>query len=349
MPTPDDLAERARRYDRSGMAAVIARLPDQIEFALTSPLPRLPASDRSFSKVVVLGMGGSALPTDVLNDAFAERLALGTVRAWRRYDPPPLDDRTLVVASSFSGNTEETVSALEQLPRTTPVIVLTTGGRLEQAAAGRGCPVVRIPRQREPADFQPRSATGYFVTYLARILHGAGLLDDPATAMGGLPAFLRTSTTIRAQAEEMAGWLGARIAVIYVDARHESSIGRVTKIKINENAKRPAFYSSIPESNHNELVGFSGAVGGRFGLLYLRDPASDVRVHRRFGVMRRIFSGFDHVALAEWEIPGATNLQRVFAALLFADWCSYALALLGGVDPTPVDLVERFKRALEDP
>jgi glucose/mannose-6-phosphate isomerase len=137
--------------------------------------------------------------------------------------------------------------------------------------------------------------------------------------------------------------------VFYTDAKYERSIARIAKIKVNENAKRPAFFNCLPEANHNEMIGFSRPLG-RFACLYLHDPASHPRVPVRFEAMRTVFGDrrIDHVEFSKWTIPGTSPAEKVFAGITFADWMSYTLALLDGQDPTPVGLVEDFKKVLGD-
>ncbi|UCE61449.1 MAG: hypothetical protein JSU63_06810, partial [Phycisphaerales bacterium] len=331
----------AKKYDECDMAKVIERLPAQIEIALEQEIPRLPAGP--FNEVVIAGMGGSALPMDVLADAFSEQLTV-PISVWRQYDlPSSAHAKCLFIASSFSGGTEEVLSALELLPsRAKNVVVLCRedepgGKQAELARLGteRGYPVIRIPVSREPEGFQPRSAIGYTVTFLARILSDAGILANPQTELAGVPAFLR-KVEIRPEAEGIAAWLANRIPAVYTDERHLTSIARVTKIKFNENSKRPALFNALPEANHNEMIGFRNKDLGKFGLLYLHDPESHPRIRRRFNVMRELFEreGMTHAAFREWEMPGTTKVQRIFAALAFAEWCSYTLALLDGLDPT---------------
>ncbi len=343
-----ELRALAARYDKFHMAAVIERTPGQIEFALTdSNFPEI--QKREYSLVIVAGMGGSALPIDVLKGAFHGRFCtpIDVCRNYRclsRVSP-----MTLAVASSFSGNTEEAITAMEDIAgRGAEMVVIAAGGRLEEIAHERGYPLVRIPYEREGEGFQPRSATGYMVTYFARMFSAAGILEDPTSELSTLPSFLR-SLNIRSQAEEMARWFADRIPVIYVDEPHESSIARIFKIKLNENAKRPAFYYSLPEANHNEMIGFTQPYG-RFAVLYLCDPASHERVNQRFDIMKKLFQqrGLDHVDFRQWTLPGDTALRKIFAGLLFADWCAYTLALLGGIDPSPVSFVEEFKVELNN-
>lgn len=339
------LSERAARFDHCDMATVIEGLPTQIEVALEQEMPPIP--EGPFRQVVLVGLGGSALAADIVNDAFADKLR-GPVTVSRHYNLPScVDDQTLVIASSFSGATEEVLHAIESFPTHAPnVVVVSAGEPLTSLGRARGYPVIRIPKHREPDGFQPRSALGYAVTFLARLLHAAGLMDSPRADLESLPQFLRDAD-IRAAAEETAMWLQDKIPVVYTDEKHVLSIARVAKIKFNENAKRPALYNAFPETNHNEMIGF-GKVMVPFGIIYLHDPTSHPRIRHRFDIMKRVFERemLHHVGFREWEMPGDTNFQRVFAASLFADWCSYTLALLDGVDPTPVALVESFKQLL---
>lgn len=338
----------ASRYDRDDMARVISGTPDQIEFALAdSAFPDLNLPD--VSRVVIAGMGGSALPADVVEDVFAGDLT-APLHVSRQYTVPgALDSSTLVIATSFSGSTEETLAAFDQVITTdASVVVIAAGGALAERAEQHARPFIRIPKEREPAGFQPRCALGYFATYITRVLDSAGVLPDGCRTLASVIPFLRQAD-IRGPAEDMASWVEHRVPLVYTDQSHERSIARIAKIKLNENSKRPAFYNVFPEANHNEMIGMSGHFG-EYALVYIKDPSSHQRIHRRYEVTRDLYlkRGLSHVDFASWELPGITTIERVFAGLVFADWWSYALALLGGVNPTPVDLVEEFKVLLRD-
>jgi glucose/mannose-6-phosphate isomerase len=339
-----DLRALATEHDHADLAGVIERMPGQIEFALQDPaFPHV--APESYDRVVVAGMGGSALPVDVLLGCFPGRAAV-PIETCRTYAYPRAGGRVLVIASSFSGNTEETISALEdQLRRGADAVVVTAGGRLAELADEHGLPRVTIPAAREGEDFQPRCATGYVATYLARILAAVGVLPEPAEELAAVPDFLR-GLDLRTASEAIARQLGDRIPVVYTDDRHLMSVARITKIKFNEHAKRPAFFNALPEANHNETIGFSSP-HGRFALLYLHDPDSHPRVARRFDVMEQVFAGAGHMAFARWTMPAGTAAQKVFACNTFGEWCAYTAALLGGIDPTPVPLVEDFKKLLD--
>ncbi len=341
------LEELAFMHDRSSMKKVIEGLPKQIETSLDCPIPHPPHGQ--FSRILLIGLGGSALPADILVEAFGEQL-LVPVTVSRHYSVPPwVDSRTLVIASSFSGETEEVLASLNQLKAVSNVVALAGGGELAKQAASRGIPLLRVPVDQEPPGFQPRLAFGYMATLMVRVLSAAKLIGNAEEQLADVPGFLRGSS-LRAEAEDAAWWLGDRIPVIYTDPSYVRSIARIAKIKFNENSKRPAFFNELPEANHNEMIGFTRSLAD-FGVLYLHDPESHPRIRHRYHVMRRVFSeeGLGNVAFREWTMPGTARIQKIFAALMFADWCSYTRALLDGLDPTPVELVERFKKRLDSP
>ena len=341
------------------MGRVIAATGDQVRFALDDP--RFPARELAqlaaggggradagpVSEVLVVGMGGSALPADILNDALSDRLP-HPVGVCRHYAlPRRRGARRLLVFSSFSGNTEEVLEPLRALPPTAPdVAIVTAGGALAEIGRDRRIPVVRIPAEREPAGFQPRSASGYVVTYLARLLDAVGYAGFPARGFRALARFL-DGTDFREEGEQIARRIEGRIPLFYTDEEHALSVGRIAKIKYNENAKQPAFFNALPEANHNEMIGFGGARED-YAVVYFRDPASHPAVHRRFETMRNVL-GSRRIRFSQCEMRGASGLERVFSALTVADWISYYAALLAGVDPTPVALVEEFKHRLSQP
>lgn len=340
-----ELETLAQKYDFYKMREVIEHLPRQIEIALKQELPAIPTGP--FKGAVIVGMGGSALPVDVITTAFQERLNV-PVSVVRNYQlPPSVTKDHLIIASSFSGTTEETLAAIEPLHQDAKnVVCVTTGGRLRALAKERGYPLVLMNIEKEPPGFQPRSAVGYFVTYLARVLSVAGVMADTTAEIATIPQFLR-GINFSKDAEKIAIWLQDKIPVIYCDEMYHAAIARTAKIKFNENSKRPAFFNALPEANHNEMIGFTASMG-LFGILYLHDQSSHPRIQQRFEVMKRVFAegSLNHVSFMKWMIPGETKLQKIFAALVFAERCSYDLALLAGFDPTPVDMVEKFKSAL---
>lgn len=335
--------ELAARWDRSNMARVIDGMCGQVEFALKDPdFPQL--RSETIDEVVVVGMGGSVLPVDILNDVLEDQLPR-PIRACRHYRlPSPTSGRRLLVFSSFSGNTEEVVEPLRSLHADTGnLAIVTAGGELAEIGRERDIPTVLIPAGREPEGFQPRCASGYIATYLARLLDAAGYADVPFERFEALVPFLR-GLDLRGDGEKLARSLDGRVPVFYADEPHALSVARITKIKFNENAKLPAFYNALPEANHNELMGFAGS-REKFAIVYFRDPESHSRLDQRFDIVQKVLAA-PNMTFLEWEMPGSNRLERVFSALTLADWTSYFAALLRGIDPTPIALIEEFKRLL---
>ncbi len=326
------------------MGLVIQQFPDQFGKALGQQHPELPSGP--FRAVYVVGMGGSASPVDIVNAAFAKQLTV-PLSIIKHYElPAGLTDEDLIIACSFSGNTEETLEAIENFPEAAANLVcLTAGGQLESRARERRYHIVTMQVQGEPDGFQPRSAVGYFVTHLARVLVQTGAMTDLGE-LAGIPEFLG-KLDLAIDAEQLARWLVDKIPVVYTDAPLELALARSAKIKFNENSKRPSFFYAFPEVNHNEMMGFMHS-GSRFGIVYFHDPSSHSRIRQRYMVMRKVMAdaGLDHVEFREWQLPGESTLQKIMAGLAFAETCSFYLAMFDGVDPTPVDMVEAFKSAL---
>lgn len=337
------LAALTQRLVRWNMVGSSEQLPAQIESALEQEVPS--PNGGPFNEVVLVGMGGSGTPMDIVRDIFREQLRV-PVTVVREYDlvSAKPQSKRLLILSSLSGSTEEVLAAFEGVNLATAgVVVMTGGGRLLKAAAAKGVPTINIPA------CPPRATVGYTVPFLARLLFQAGVMTDPRPELEGLVAFLRQATS-KDEAIETAEWLGHSIPVIYSDERHVLSVGQTTQIKFNENSKRAAFYNALPEANHNEMVGFTEAVG-QFGILYFDDPTAHPRIRRRYAAMQQVFAarGLSHVRFRRWEMAGESPAQRTFSSLSFADWCSHALALYSGYDPTTIELVDEFKQVLEGP
>ncbi|MFH0923097.1 MAG: bifunctional phosphoglucose/phosphomannose isomerase [Candidatus Micrarchaeota archaeon] len=285
-------------------------------------------------KLVLLGMGGSALPGDLLNFCFGL-----SIRVSRDYDcPPEVDGKTLVLACSYSGNTEETLSAAKQaFDAGGKLVCIATGGKLKKFADEFGLPFVELP-----SGIQPRCATGYFFSSLTKVLANSGFLDLKDDELKALSEWLG-SKDFDETGRKIAVKIKGSIPVFYSSSEWWP-IARVCKIKINENSKQPAFYNVFPELNHNEMVGFTNPVA-RFTAVFLRNPSDDERVKRRMEITRSLLNE-KGVNSIDYQVIGESALQTCFSTLLFFDWASYHLALENGVDPTPVEMVEGLKKKL---
>lgn len=346
MPFPEELdgPEIYERLDSGGMAGLIADLPQQLRRAveLTASLALL-ESHRRPREVVVLGMGGSAIAGD-LAAALVEEIPLRVVRG---YDLPTyVQPDALVVASSHSGQTEETLSAFGQAgQRGCPRLVITTGGRLAELAREEGLPLVLFAY---PAP--PRATVGYQLALLLGVLHRAGVYAAPdldaslqeIARVAGLchPEVLAASNP----AKHLAGELQARLPIVY-GAEHLSPVARRWKTQINENAKSFAAYEELPEADHNAVVGYEYPSSAGVALIFLETPDYGRRTAVRFEVTRELAKRQGHrVHTVGSAAPGW--LAQMLGLIHLGDWTSYYLALLNGVDPTPVEAIDRLKSAL---
>ena len=287
--------------------------------------------------LTVCGMGGSAIGADLAAAAIGRR-ATRPLRTVRGYSLDPwLGGHTLVLCASYSGDTEETLACFEAAGAAgAPRVALTTGGRLAQLARAEGVPVIGVP-----GGMQPRAAVVYMTVgalECAALCGAAPSLRDEIEGAGALLAELLDDPEPTA----VAGALDGRVPIVY-GAELTDPVAARWKTQINENAKRPAFQSTLPEADHNELCGY--AAGGDFTLVFLEDEGQHERVRRRIELTAEVAraAGLETVRVRS---RGQTALQRVMSLVLLGDLTSVRLAELAGVDPTPVDALERFKQAL---
>jgi glucose/mannose-6-phosphate isomerase len=348
--TPALVVER----DPQDMHVAIARLGDHVAEGWASAWQAAAGvadmrPPGGWDGVVICGMGGSAIGADVIRTALPDLTV--PYEAVRGYEPPSwLSRRTLVVPVSYSGGTEETlscVSAASQIGNR-PVCIA-GGGSLASLASERGW--LRVPL---PVGLQPRAAVGYLTTAIAAVLARAGLAPHMEEQVKEAAELLREqaaelSPVVPEQyniAKVLARRLFGRLAVVYGFGT-TAPAARRWKTQLNENAKMPAVFSELPELDHNEIVGWEGdpELVARLYVVALDDPLGDERIRRRLQPtlerVRQRAGGVDVVA-ARGESP----LARCLTAAYVGDWVSLYVALLSGIDPTPVAAIEQLKRTL---
>jgi glucose/mannose-6-phosphate isomerase len=313
-------------------------IPDQLRDALWRiESARLEPAEAA--GVMVCGMGGSAIGADLAAAALGDRLTrpLVTIRGYGL--PSWATPEWTVLCSSYSGNTEETLAcfaAAEALGARR--IVVSTGGQLVEGAREAGLPVVGLP-----GIFQPRAAVAYMFTAVAEIAALAGAAPRVHTEIDAAAAFLeREAEALRARAAEIAVQLEGTYPVVY-GADLTAPVGRRWKCQVNENAKLPAFYSELPEADHNELCGWDVPDG--LAAVFLEDSDQHPRVRRRFDLTAEAVTGKGATAVRV-ETAGETRVARLLWATMLGDLVSLELAKARGVDPLPVAAIERFKQAM---
>lgn len=332
--------------DKENLRQVIIDSPKQIGAGLK--LAEKINISGDFKSLMVSGMGGSALPANILriylNDLYAKnpeknhRFGIFQNRAYSL--PPEAYDNCLNFFSSYSGNTEETVASLEEaLKSVLPSVGFASGGKLHEMCAKNSVPCVSLP-----GGIQPRYALGYSFAAMFRVLANIGMVEDKSEELIALSEKLdKTVLALEARGKELAGKLVGKTPIIYASAKFKA-LAMIWKIKINENAKTPAFHNFYPELNHNEMVGYT-LPQGKFHVITLLDKNDHPQNIKRMRITAELFQekGIETTII---EMENDNIFNAIFSTLLLGDWTAYYLALAYGQDPTPVVMVEDLKKKL---
>ncbi len=345
MRSLDDISNH-RAADPSGMLQVALDLPGQVRegwrLGCAAPLPSLPAPP---AHLVVAGMGGSAIGGDLLAAVLEPRLPIPLVVVRDSRLPSYVGPRSVVIATSYSGETEETLAAAEQAVKAgAALLAITSGGRLAEIAGDR---LVRIPRV-----LAPRAALGYLMISALAALDRWGLCGPCAGDVEDTAAVLHEVAsevgplvpTARNAAKSLAGRLSGCTPAIYAGSPEVEAAARRWKTQFNENSKVFATWNTFPELTHNEIVGWSGpaeVLRTIAVIVLLGGQESERAMHRIRSTSELAF----RKAAGVHEIPGrgGNRLSRLLSLVLLGDVTSVYLAYLRGVDPTPVDAIDAIK------
>jgi glucose/mannose-6-phosphate isomerase len=336
------------RIDTQNMLAEIDNLPDQLEQAWKlSRYQPLPAWD-GIRQVIIAGMGGSAIGADLLS-AYTTPACHVPLVVQRNYDLPAWarGPETLVIASSHSGNTEETLSVFEQAVHNgCRTVAVSRGGQLRVAAEQASAPFWQFEHNG-----QPRAAVGYSFGLLLGLLHRLGLIPDPTDEvqaaverMCAQQISLRATTPdVSNPAKRMAGQLYGRYVVVF-GADALEPVARRWKGQLNEVAKAGAAFEFLPEADHNTLAGVTNPdeVLAKVFTLFLRAPSYHPRNRLRADLTKQVFM-LEGINTDFIDASGSTRLEQQWTALHMGDYTAYYLAMAYQVDPTPVDAIESLK------
>lgn len=343
--TPDAVAE----IDRSGLVAETLSLNEQLRDALWRVETASLTAQDSPGGLVIAGMGGSSIGGALARAALGDRASRPIMLAREYALPSWTTPDTTVLCSSYSGNTEETLAAYaaaQALGATT--IVTTTGGKLADLARADGVPVIPLP-----GGFQPRTAVAYSLVVALEVAALCGAAEsvrseiDVAAAHAGVLA-ARWAPDVDGDnlAKTLARGLHGTVPQI-CGAGLTKPVAYRWKTQLNENAKLPAFASELPELDHNEIAGWDSARSlAPFSAVFLDDSDLHPRVRQRIELTRGLISGRGAPTF-KIETDGQTRLARLVSLVLLGDLVSQYLAVLRGVDPTPVEVLDSIKAALD--
>ena len=320
--------------DKENMKSVLEDFPKQCREALS--LAKGIKVSAEIDKVVVCGMGGSAIGGSLLK-AYMKDSAI-PVFVVRNYNMPQfVDDKTLVFAISYSGNTEETLSALTQAKNKNAVVIaITSGGQLADLVDT----VIKIP-----SGLQPRNGVAYLFFPLIGILFNSGIIDVRNSDLNEAIKIVSDTEYFSDKGRDLARKIKEKTPVIYSTPEFEVAAYRF-KTQINENAKHPAWNSVLPELCHNEILGYAGMERSKFITFIIKDKEDHERNVKRIEIIKNIFE--ERVDVEEILSLGESYLARLFSVIYLGDWISFHLAMWKRIDPTPVYVIEELKKALKE-
>lgn len=292
-------------------------------------------------KFIVVGMGGSHLSAGLLKiwNPYID------IIAHQDYGLPAMEEEELknrlVIAISYSGNTEEVIDAFEKaIEKKIPVAVISTGGKLLELAKKHSVPYIRMP----DIEIQPRCALGLSMKSMLKIMGEERALKETESLADSL-----NPDDYEREGRNLAKILKGHVPVIYSSARNYS-IAYNWKTKFNETGKIPAFFNVFPELNHNEMTSFDAndktmPLSEKFHFIFLKDKDDHPKIQKRMEVLKVLYNE-RKLGVEIVEIKGKSVFHRIFSSLLLADWAAYYTAQIYGTEPEKVPMVEEFKKLI---
>lgn len=348
-----------RQIDSQDMFSILQDFPRQVKEAVTigKNAPNFHEKPVS-SHFVIAGMGGSAIGGDLLRSYAAatngaDHLNIVVNRTYHL--PGNNDENTNIILSSYSGGTEETLSAgREAIAKTSRIISITSGGELAAVASKYGFPAITIP-----GGLQPRCAIGYSFFPMLYILIKSGAfkheaIEESELAISELIELLEEKSVLYADlnstanpAIQLAEAIFGTVPVIYSAGERLDVVNLRWRGQFQENAKNFAFGNFLPEMNHNEVNSWANPpeMANKFSIIFLLDHDDHERVRIRFSALEKLLQNRSAKILS-YQSNAKTLLARIFDLIYLGDWASYYLSLLNGVDPTPIPFINELKEIL---
>lgn len=338
-------------FDRHNMLELVMSFPTQFHHARQIGSDFTCAIDAKRIKTIVfVGMGGSAIGGDLVISYLGDQLTRPATVIRNYALPSYVDSSTLVIISSYSGNTEESISGMEQAEKKkAQLLCITSGGEVATKARQRHLPVIAIP-----GGAPPRTALAYLSVPVILFLTKHGFAHDISTELDETELLLKQKAERYAPdskdnpAFALAETLRGKIPILYSSADLLGVVGLRWKGQLSENAKVLAFQNVFPELNHNEIVGWEQLhhLFQHFQIIYLRDQADHPRNQKRMAITKKIL---EQVAppIVELFTEGNSRLARLFSLIYLGDMVSFYLAILNGIDPTPIEKIQMLKDQLQ--
>ena len=348
-----DDRKKISKLDSQDMLGVVEGFASQLEEAKkisgSAEISDLKAA--SFEGIAIMGMGGSGFTGDIIKSLIDDEISIPVIVIKGYNLPSFINDRWLIIAVSYSGNTEETISAaMQAIDKKCRILCISSGGDIERIAEENKKVLVKVP-----GGYQPRGASGYliFTTYLLMgriglVKIGQDVIDDTIDIVKKkVEEYGRNKKAENNFAKKLAFELVDFFPVIYGMEGYLSAVAYRWKCEINENSKCPSFWNVFPELNHNETVGWQNLkdITGRFALVVFNDSGSSdkikVRIKTTIDLVAKNFG-----KVLKIPVQGRSKLAKALSTIFLGDITSVYLSFLYGIDPTPIDRISVLKSEL---
>jgi len=331
----------SKKFDSQNLHAIIKGLPQQFLDGYNSTDIKIPTDTK---KILFCGMGGSALPANLLKTylSTAKIDFHASIKINRDYVLPKATDKTWCgFFNSYSGNTEEIIACLKEAEKRglKNIVVLAHTGELKKIAAKKKYAFIQIPDAK-----QPRMAYGFYVGALLKVLVNSNLIKlDEKAFIKDIQRAQSVVSSLEKKAQTLAKAAKDKVVLVYTTNKWKYT-AMVWKINFNENAKTQSFWNVFPEMNHNEMVGFTHLLT-KYKTFIITDPDEHSRNIKRVQIFTKLLG--KKLNVQNIEMLTGSALYKLVTTLQLGLWTSYYLALLYKIDPAPVDLVEKFKKLMK--
>ncbi len=343
-----NISDYVAKYDPSNQFEVLKKTYEQIEFAWNNKIDLSSIKKKGIESVVVTGLGGSAISGDFFANFFRDELNI-PFYVNRSYGLPQfVNKNTLLIVSSYSGNTEETISVFNSaLKKKCSIVCITSGGKVEKIAEKNKIPVVKIL-----PGFHPRYALGISFFSLLKVMNKLKIVEVKPSLVNLIVKLYKDKAKLYSKeknpalvyAEQLLGY----IPIIYSAEGYTSSIGYRLKCQFNENSKLNAFQNILPEMNHNEIVGWESFIESqlRTKVINILDKEYPSQIKKRFKITSEIISE-NKVDIINLESAEKSFKVRLMDLIYLSDWITYYSGVLRGFDPAEIKNIEFLKNRLK--
>ena len=326
----------------SDMKQLVQNFPNQLKEALTIGEQFHPQSaDFNPKSILITGLGGSGIGGTIVSEIVASECPVSITVNKDYFLPAFVNEETLVIVCSYSGNTEETLYAMEEaIKRNAKIVCITSGGRISEIAKENHFDLILIP-----PGMPPRSCLGYSLTQLLYVLYSYRLIKDDFKSQlkSAIELIIKEESAIKKEANDITNFLYKKTPVIYVVDGYNGVATRVRQ-QINENSKVLCWHHVIPEMNHNELVGWAGG-SDQIAVLLMRNKSDFSRSQARIEINKKVFAKYTPHVYELWS-KGNSQLEQSIYLIHLTDWVSCYLADKNSVDASEINVINDLKGAL---